>query len=96
MYGTVARMRLKSGAEAAMQAMSKEYEGVTIPGSIATYIYRMDADPNEYYMATVWESKDAYLANANSPEQHARYLKMVEMLDGAPEWHDGEIVQAIT
>ena len=95
MYGTVARMRLKPGAEAAMQAMSKEYEGLKIPGSIATYIYRMDADPQEYYMATVWESKDAYVANANSPEQHARYLKMVEMLDGAPEWHDGEIVQAI-
>jgi heme-degrading monooxygenase HmoA len=94
MYGTVARMRLKPGAEAAMQALSQEYEGLRIPGYVATYVYRMDADPNEYYLATIWASKDAYLANANSPEQHARYLKMVELLEGPPEWHDGAIVSS--
>jgi hypothetical protein len=51
--------------------------------------------PQEHYLATVWESKETYVANANSPEQHARYLKMVELFEGPPEWHDGEIVQAI-
>ncbi|MCC6629978.1 MAG: antibiotic biosynthesis monooxygenase [Chloroflexi bacterium] len=95
MYGTVARMRVKPSAETAIQTLMKEYEGLALPGSIATYIYQMDADPLEFYMATVWESREAYIANANSPGQHARYLKMIDLLDGAPEWHDGQIVQVV-
>jgi heme-degrading monooxygenase HmoA len=95
MYGTVARMRLKSGAEEALRALLEEYGTLTLPGAIATYLYRMDADPQEYYLTVVWQSKAFYIANATSPEQHARHLKMIDLLDGAPEWHDGEIIHAI-
>jgi len=40
----------------------------------------------------LFESKEAYVANAGSPEQHQRYLRMREMLVSDPEWHDGEII----
>jgi hypothetical protein len=43
-------------------------------------------------LATVFTSKEAYLANAGSPEQHQRYLAMRELLAADPDWHDGEIV----
>jgi antibiotic biosynthesis monooxygenase (ABM) superfamily enzyme len=92
MYGTVARMRLKPGMEAAMDAYSAQVQANPIPGHVATYIYRMDADSNQYIMATIFESKDAYFANANSPEQNARYEQMVALLDGPPEWNDGEVI----
>jgi len=36
----------------------------------------------------------AYVANANSPEQAARYAEYLTFLDGAPEWHDGEVVSS--
>jgi quinol monooxygenase YgiN len=92
MYGTIARMRLKPDQEAAMQAMNREYETLNVPGYVSTTVYKMDADSNEFYMAVVFEDEASYRANAESPEQDARYRKMLAMLDGEPEWHDGEIV----
>jgi quinol monooxygenase YgiN len=92
MYGTVARMRLKPGAEAKMTEVMRQYETLNIPGQRATYVYRMDNDPNAFMMAVIFDDKASYVANANSPEQNARYQEMVALLEGPPEWHDGEIV----
>lgn len=92
MYGTVARLRLKSGAEPQMQELMKEYETLPLRGHVRTTVYRMDGASNDFYMAVVFEDRDSYLANADSPEQHARYQKMVAILEGEPEWHDGEVV----
>jgi quinol monooxygenase YgiN len=92
MYGTVARMMLKPGKEAEMTALMRQEEEEGFPGHRGTIIYRSDKDPNEVYLATVFESKEAYVANANSPEMHQRYLRYRELLTAEPEWHDGEIV----
>ncbi len=92
MYGTVARMRVKQGAEGQLDQQMREYESLKVPGYVTTYVYRMDADPQTYYLAVVFDSKESYLANARSPEQDARYQRMRELLESDPEWHDGEIV----
>jgi quinol monooxygenase YgiN len=93
MYGTVARFRLKPGVEETqLMELSRELEGRPIPGFVAEYTYRMDSDPHEYYFAVVFESKEAYFANANTPEQDAFYRKFRELLVDDPEWHDGEVV----
>ena len=92
MYGTVARMHVKPGAIDKMQTVMKEYDGLAIPGFVDTLVFRMDNDPNELYLVAVFDSKESYLNNAGDPAQNARYLKMAELLDGEPEWHDGEIV----
>jgi quinol monooxygenase YgiN len=96
MYGTVARMQLKPGVEQEMQRLTQEFAALRVPGYVATYVYRTDADPNTHYMAVVFESRDAYWANARSPEQDARYRKIRELLASDPEWHDGEIVASIS
>jgi quinol monooxygenase YgiN len=92
MYGTVARMRVKPGMESQLRAMMSEYDTLAIPGMNTTYLYRMDDDPNTFFMAVVFESREAYRKNAESPEQDARYQAMVALMEGPPEWHDGEIV----
>lgn len=92
MYGTVARMRLKPGSEARLAEMMKEYEGLNVPGYVSSTVYRMDDNPNEIYLTVVFDDRDSYRANAESPEQDARYREMLELLDGEPEWHDGEVV----
>jgi quinol monooxygenase YgiN len=92
MYGTVARMRAKPGVEAQLAEQMRMFEEAHVEGSVSSYVYQTDSDPNEYYLAVVFTSKEAYVANANSPEQDARYRKLLEYLDGPPEWHDGEIV----
>lgn len=51
----------------------------------------MDADPNDYYLAVVFESRETYWTNGQSPEQDARYRQWLPLLEGEPEWHDGEI-----
>jgi quinol monooxygenase YgiN len=92
MYGTIARFRLKAGMEDRLSKLMKEFEGATMPGALADYLYKSDENPNEYYMAVVFEDKASYMANADSPEQDARYREWLELLDGEPEWHDGGIV----
>lgn len=95
MYGTVARLKVKPGAMAEMQAVTKEYENLNIPGQQKTYVFQMDADPDEAYLVAIFDSKDAYVANANDPAQHERYAKMRNLLTADPEWHDGEVVHAV-
>ena len=95
MYGTVARYRLKPGMEGQLIELAREFKAAQVPGFVASYAYRMDADPNNYYIAVVFESREAYVANADSPEQDARYRQMLSLLEHAPEWHDGEIVYAL-
>lgn len=52
----------------------------------------MDKNANELMLVVMFESKDAYIANANEPAQNTRYEKMRGMLESDPEWHDGEII----
>jgi quinol monooxygenase YgiN len=93
MYGTVARMRVKAGAEAQLDQLSAEFaaEGPT-PGMVGQYVFRSEADPREYWLAVAFTSKEAYRTNAESPEQHARYERLRALLETDPEWHDGDIV----
>ena len=94
MYGTVARIRVKPGAEKQLIEMSQNESDLQMPGYVSQYVYRMDVDPNEYYLVVIFESKEAYFANADSPDQDARYREFRALLEQDPEWHDGEIVYA--
>ena len=95
MYGTIGRLRIKPGMEGQfkqiLQGQAPAFETGQVSGFVASYAYRMDADPNDYYLAAVFESREAYWANAQNPEQDARYRQWLPLLDGEPEWHDGEI-----
>ncbi|MFN8496412.1 MAG: antibiotic biosynthesis monooxygenase [Anaerolineae bacterium] len=92
MYGTVARMQMKPGTEEQFMALGREIMARRIPGAIADYVYKMDNEPDVYYLAVVFESKEAYFANADSAEQAAEYEKLAAMFAAEPEWHDGEVV----
>jgi antibiotic biosynthesis monooxygenase (ABM) superfamily enzyme len=92
MYGTVARMRVKPGMEQKLLELSRRADMRGIPGLVAEAIYRLDGKQDEYILVVAFESKEAYLANANSPEQHRRYLELRELLAADPEWNDGEVV----
>ncbi|WIG61709.1 MAG: hypothetical protein OJF49_004457 [Ktedonobacterales bacterium] len=92
MYGTVARIRMKPGTAQQMQQVNQQYQSLNIPGFVGTFVYQMDSDPNECYMAVVFDTKDTYWANARDPQQDARYRQMRALLESDPEWHDGEII----
>jgi quinol monooxygenase YgiN len=100
MYGTIGRFHIKPGMEARfrqlLESQGHPFETGRVPGFVVSYAYRMDADPHEYYLAAVFASKEAYLANADTPEQDARYRQWLPLLESEPEWHDGEIVSGYT
>ncbi len=91
MYGTIARFRMKPGMEERLQEFSRQ-EVPQIPGFVFQHVYRMDADPNDHFLVVAFESREAYQANATSPEQHERYRQYSELMETEPEWHDGEIL----
>jgi hypothetical protein len=45
-------------------------------------------------LVVAFTDKASYRAKAESPEQNERYQQYVALLDGEPEWHDGEIVDS--
>lgn len=92
MYGTIARVKIDPTKIEELKMVGDSMG--TAPGQIARYAYRMDADPGEIYLVAVFESKEAYWANAQSPEQNERFMRLRALFLEDPEWHDGEIVSA--
>jgi quinol monooxygenase YgiN len=91
MYGTVARIRIKPGMEQAL-ADHLSAHGREIAGFREGRLYRLDSDPSALLLTIVFDSKEAYVANAASPGQNARYLQLRETMAEDPEWLDGEII----
>jgi heme-degrading monooxygenase HmoA len=94
MYGTIARFRLKPGVKDKFIETMDGFGEANIPGWLADYYFQMDSGGDEFYLVAIFRDRDTYLANADSPEQHQRYLKFRSFLMADPEWHDGEIVSA--
>ena len=82
--------------EGKLDDIMKEYEQLKIPGHITTHVYKMDSNPTEFYLVTLFDSRDSYVANANSPDQDARYRRMMDIMASEPEWHDGEVIYSGT
>jgi quinol monooxygenase YgiN len=93
MYGTIARLRLKPGMDERLREVLGELRP-QVPGLLFDHLYRLEADPHEFYLVVAFASREAYRANAASPEQHARYERYRQLLAADPEWHDGEIVSS--
>ena len=95
MYGTVARWQVKEGKEKELEQLADELMRESpAAGSRSVFLYRSDANPREYWVASSWDSREAYTSNSNTPEQDQRYRRLRELMDADPEWHDGEIVVA--
>jgi quinol monooxygenase YgiN len=88
MYGTVARIKTKPGALDAL----KEMESRRPPGFVRTLVFQMDEDPTELILVVVFENKEAYFSNADSPEQNEEFMQLRAFLTGDPEWNDGEVI----
>ena len=95
MYGTIARLQVRDGMLEALREYANGNE-VDVPGMVFQYAYLSDANPNDVWLVVGFESREAYEANASSPEQHERFSRMMEYLAAAPEWHDGTVVDAWT
>jgi quinol monooxygenase YgiN len=92
MFGTVARYRLKPGHEQQWITQMRAFEEDAPEGWVYHTIFRSTKDPNEVWISVVFESEDAYRKNASSPDMDKQYRKLLEHLQGEPEWHDGDVI----
>ena len=88
MYGTIFKMKVKPGHEDQLLTILDSSE--TQPdGGVAWFLMDPDSE-SEWIGVAVFDSKESHLANANNPEQHEMFLKMMEHLESEPTWTDGE------
>lgn len=94
MYGTIARFRIKPGVKDEFIKAMDDFGSAFIPGWVADYYFQMDRDSNEFYLVAIFKDKETYMANADSAEQHERYLVFRSFLENDPEWNDGFVLSA--
>jgi quinol monooxygenase YgiN len=89
MYGSVFRMRPKSGMREQLRDVMMS--NTRRPkGMVAAYLLNEDASEDAWVLA-VFEDEQSYRDNANDPAQDADYRRFRELLEADPEWHDGSI-----
>ena len=91
MYGTIFNLNIKPGHEEALLAALKEETTSKPEGMVAWFVMNPD-DKDEWIGVAIFESKEAYVSNANRPKQHESFLKMMEHLETEPIWTDGTYV----
>lgn len=94
MYGTIAHFRIKPGTRDEFIKAMDSFEDTIIAGWKADYYFQMDRDSDEFYLVAIFKDKETYQVNADSAEQHERYLKFRSFLVDDPQWNDGFIVSA--
>lgn len=98
MYGTIARISIIPGREAALDEFERNWvrdHGQRAQGFIADYILAPDGRPHERLALTIFDSEASYRRNAEDPAQHAWYLQFRAFLTADPEWNDGPIDERV-
>jgi heme-degrading monooxygenase HmoA len=94
MYGTMARMIVQPGKEAAIEELHERWNQERKPeakGLMADYILKSDRVPGEVFMLAVFDTEENYRRNAEDPDQHRQYLELRSLLEADPEWNDGVV-----
>jgi hypothetical protein len=94
-FGTVAHSRLKEGVT--IEQLKEQFgsaEDGQPTGAVALLVFQSESDPRDVWVASAFESRDVYFKNADSPEQQARFERMRSVMEGQPEWHDGNVIVA--
>ena len=95
MYGSIFRMKVKSGHEKSVIAVWKEWDTSRqsqVSGVVATFLLKPDKGTGEKVGVAVFEDKASYEANADDRAQDKWYRELRENLEADPAWEDGEYV----
>ncbi len=84
-------MRVKPGMGPELEQLSQEYESLDVDGHMATYVFKLDSGPDDYYLIAIFRDRESYVANAGDPAQDTRFRRMRDVLADDPTWHDGEV-----
>ena len=89
MYGSIFNMSVKSGhKQELLESLNREMP----KGMLAWFVMQPDDDNSDLVGVAIFDDKDAYVANANSPEQHEAFSEAMTHLTCEPTWNDGEFI----
>ena len=94
MFGSIFRMRPKSGQAGAVEEHMRRWQRERRPkvaGVVATYLLTSQAHPGDMVGVAVFDSEEHYRKNAADPDQDRWYRDLRALLEADPEWNDGEI-----
>ncbi len=95
MYGTIFRMKVKSGQSQRVVQIFEEWETQqkpVVPGALGGLVMKPDGSSDELIAVAIFEDKQSYIENADRPGQQEWYAKLRDALEADPEWEDGEYV----
>jgi hypothetical protein len=90
MYGSIFNLKPKKGKKDDLINHLKNDDDIP-EGGIAWYVLNPD-DNGDLVGIAIFKSKEAYVKNAERPEQHENFMKMMDFLDEEPSWTDGNFV----
>ena len=90
MYGSIFNLKPKKGKKDDLINHLK-YDEDKPEGGIAWYVLNPDNDGDLVGIA-IFKDKESYVKNAERPEQHESFMKMMDLLDEEPSWNDGNFV----
>lgn len=94
MYGTVAKTIVKPENREKLRELSKrQLAEREVPGYVTSYML-FENDTDVAWLIAVFQDRAAYDANADDPAMDAQYQEYSALMEGPPEWHDGEIEQS--
>lgn len=99
MFGTIGHIRIREGHESAMLALMDDWKATIrprVPGSFLNLYGRSVDRPGETVFVALAEDEATYRHLADLPEQDAWYRRMLDHIEGEPEWEDVELDGART
>jgi quinol monooxygenase YgiN len=100
MYGTIARIHPRPDRIDELITLSGRWSEAVerMPaGFRASYLFQPDQEPYDrltLFLVAIFDDRESYVANAESPEQDAEYRQLRELLEDDPDWMDGTFIGA--
>jgi quinol monooxygenase YgiN len=89
MYGTIMRAQVKPGQMDAFRRFNLEQgPPENTEGFVSLEFAVEDKNPNMMVGIIRFKDKESYVRNADAPRTNDNYLKMLNILEGPPEWID--------
>ena len=96
MFGSVVRFRLRDGvSDEEVAALAEQMESDRPETGVALTVLRERDNPSHIWVVGAFESEEAYRRNAETPEQNERFERVQALIDGPPEWHDGDVLATV-
>jgi heme-degrading monooxygenase HmoA len=96
MYGTLSHLQPWQGQHQAVLALLFRWEQehlLTVTGYAGGYLLEPLSAPFGVLVMVVFDSQAAYTRHRDDPEQDHWEQHLQDLLEHAPEWHEGEITE---